>query len=273
VAVADDPLWSPEVETLARAICADVADGAGGPSAELIYLARRVAEAEVDVVRVRRARHDMMARALDNPRYRSPRHLRRQIAMLIGVGNLLMRGIAVPGDMAKAALPRPKGAVKFALVITDLAGELAKFERYERRALSRRKAAVREFDAARAGRGTAILIELPAIGRAPDEEARQRAARALARRRNKATEAPPPAAQNKATADPPSPPKSKIPPPPWGDRPMSQVSYREAGSYICQLLDIDWPLRLDRARDGPAQTPDRIGGEESDGGSAPEQSS
>jgi hypothetical protein len=118
VAVADDPLLTEEVARIARAIC----DGAprAGAGAELAYLARRIAEAQVDLMRVRRARHAMMARALDNPRYRSPRYLRRQIAMLVAVGELLIRGIAVPDDMRKAAFGRPQGALKFALVITDL---------------------------------------------------------------------------------------------------------------------------------------------------------
>jgi len=129
--------------------------------ANLAYLARRVAEAQVDLMRVRRARHAILTRALDNPRYRSPRYLRRQIAMLVAVGELLVRGIAVPDAMRKAAFGRPRGAPKFALVIADLAHELARFERYERRALSRRKAAVAAFDAACAGQGSA-LIELPA---------------------------------------------------------------------------------------------------------------
>src|SRR5580700_3995601 len=139
--------------------------------ANLAYLARRVAEAQVDLMRVRRARHAIMARALDNPRYRSSRYLRRQIAMLVAVGELLIRGIAMPDDMRKAAFGRPQGAPKFALVIADLAQELARFERYERRALSRRKAAVAAFDAACVGQGAPALIELPAIASPPDQEA------------------------------------------------------------------------------------------------------
>jgi hypothetical protein len=192
VAVADDPLLTEEVERIARAICDGAPRaGAGAPPAELAYLARRVAEAQVDLMRVRRARHAMMTRALDNPRYRSPRYLKRQIAMLAGVGELLMRGIAVPDDMRKAAFGRPQGALKFALVVADLAAQLARFDRYERRALSRRKAAVRAFDAACAGQGTPVLIELPAMAAPPDQEVRCW--------RNKAND-PAPGWRNKATA-------------------------------------------------------------------------
>jgi hypothetical protein len=38
---------------------------------------------------------------------------------------------------------------KLAAIVEDRASELAAFERYERRALSRRKAAIRSFDARR----------------------------------------------------------------------------------------------------------------------------
>jgi hypothetical protein len=109
--------------------------------------------------------------------------------MLAAVGELLMRGIAVPDDMRNAAFGRPQGALKFALVITDLAHELARFDRYERRALSHRKAAVAAFDAACAGQGMPTLIELPAMAAPPAQEAR--------RWRNKAIAASAPVGRNK----------------------------------------------------------------------------
>jgi hypothetical protein len=188
----------------------------------------------------------MMARALDDARYRSPRHLQRQIAMLVGVGELLMRGIAVPDDMRKAAFGRPRGALKFVLVVADLADELARFDRYERRALSRRKAAVAAFDAARARHGTPVLMELPAMGALPNQEKSQRAAPSARRWRNKATRRDP-GWRNKAAAASGHADKAQS----WTEGPMAEVSYREATSDVCQLLDIDWPLRLELPRDGP----------------------
>jgi hypothetical protein len=44
---------------------------------------------------------------------------------------------------------KPQGAEKFAHVLSDLAPKLVAIDRYERRTLSRRKFAIRDFDAAR----------------------------------------------------------------------------------------------------------------------------
>jgi hypothetical protein len=41
------------------------------------------------------------------------------------------------------------GPQKFASILADMTGQLAAMDRYERRALSRRKFAIRAFDAAR----------------------------------------------------------------------------------------------------------------------------
>jgi hypothetical protein len=45
-------------------------------------------------------------------------------------------------------LETPEGPEKFALIISDLSQQLAAMARYERRALSRRKFAIRAFDKA-----------------------------------------------------------------------------------------------------------------------------
>ena len=206
----------------------------------------------------------MIAGALANPRYRSPRHLRRHIAMLGGVVDLLTRGLPVPDDMRKAAFGRPQGALKFALILADLADRLAKLDRYERRALSRRKAAVRDFDAARAGRSGALIV-LPRFGpqergeRAtpPDDAARQRAARSVRRWRNKATAASPSAPNSSS--------ERTLPPRPWGDKPIKQVPYREIAAYVAKLFHIEWPERTDSPRDGPPLPRPACGAREGEG--------
>jgi len=99
--VAADPATAAAVEALTRQILAAPPGEAGAP-AERIALAQAVAEAQVDVARIRHVRHDLIAAAF-------------------------IRG----SDTA------------------DLAQRLAVMARYERRVLSRRKFAIRDFDAAR----------------------------------------------------------------------------------------------------------------------------
>jgi enoyl-CoA hydratase/carnithine racemase len=62
IPVLSDPTLSAEVEAMAQKI-------AGNATPELIELARQVAEAEVDVLRVRRFRSDMISRELKMERF------------------------------------------------------------------------------------------------------------------------------------------------------------------------------------------------------------
>ncbi len=117
LSVYSDPLVSEEVETLAREIAGADAN------AEIQDLARQIAEAQIDLRRVRYARHQFLTQTSAKP----------------------------PGAQApeKFVTSVPEGPHRFATLLSQEAKRLLRMDRYERRALSRRKFAIRVFDAAR----------------------------------------------------------------------------------------------------------------------------
>jgi hypothetical protein len=70
------------------------------------------------------------------------------IALLSEAGEMRARGDPIPPAMAHDMLHRPQGAAKYAVILAELGAQLAAMDRYERRALSRRKFAIRAFDEA-----------------------------------------------------------------------------------------------------------------------------
>ena len=139
--VCSDPALSEEVEALAREIAGPDAN------AEIQELARQVAEAQIDLRRVRYARHQLLSRALSNPDYDSRDNERRTWHSLAAP----LRGKApdMPVEaVAEYLTSTPQGPQKFAIILSQETKRLLVMDRYERRALFRRRIAIQDFDAA-----------------------------------------------------------------------------------------------------------------------------
>jgi hypothetical protein len=151
IALAADPYFANEVSPLAEAIAGDAReDGA------VLALAKIVAEAELDLIRVRQARVELLNRIATDPttfelrlpRWLTPKLLERMTAPsskpIVEAGRARFRKLL--------STPFESPSEREAAVLTRGAPELARMDRYERRALSRRRRAIRAFDLARAER-------------------------------------------------------------------------------------------------------------------------
>jgi hypothetical protein len=140
--VYSDPALSEEVEALARDIVGSDAN------AERQVLARRIAEAHIDLRRVRYARHQLLSEKLNDPDYKSEAMLDKKAALAIRCLRRYGPSMPMPDDAMEFLNSKPTGPDKFATILADKSRQLLALDRYERRALSRRKFAIRAFDKA-----------------------------------------------------------------------------------------------------------------------------
>jgi hypothetical protein len=141
--ILSDPSLSPEVTALARQIV-------GTETAPQIQEpARHIAEALVDLRRIRDLRHNLISRALGDPDYDSRANWDKKVMAALGIIRKQCQGEDIPEDEAKLLSTKLEEADKFATVISEIACWLPALDCYERRALSRRKFAIRAFDAAK----------------------------------------------------------------------------------------------------------------------------
>jgi len=134
-----DSVLSRRAEALARKIV-----GKAGNN-EVYQLAHRIAEAQTDLIRIRQARLDLLARNLSDPDYGKAEAMaynRKLVTKILPYINL------VPQLLEMLRVP-PEGPHKIVAALSDLTKQLTLLDRYERRTLSRRKFAIRAFDAAR----------------------------------------------------------------------------------------------------------------------------
>jgi hypothetical protein len=125
------------------------------PDETLLDRARAVGEAQVDLNRVRARRNALVAQLLGDPEYQPLSADKIQARRMRSIERVLriLRRFSHLGDIKPLIELTPlKDDEKFATIVEDRTRELAALDRYERRAISKRKSAIRAFDSARISR-------------------------------------------------------------------------------------------------------------------------
>jgi hypothetical protein len=157
LAVISDPVLSEKVEALTREIVGEVAGD------DIYQLARRIAEAEIDLRRVRSARYQFLSDTLNDPNYEPRASVLEKVAVLRD--RLRPNAPEIPmATLMEYLNTKPQDTHKLATILPSEVKRLSAMDRYERRALSHRKFAIRAFDLARRQAMRALGSQPPTAG-------------------------------------------------------------------------------------------------------------
>ena len=139
VPVLSDPVLCRDVRLLAS----DIA----GSAKELYDLALNIAVCQAEIIRIRQARYDLLVRNVDQ--YARDQLNERNAKLEMKIRKCIGESVPIPDFAKRWFRTMPDGPQRFAAIVSGFAKQLAAIDRYERRALSRRKFAIRAFDSAR----------------------------------------------------------------------------------------------------------------------------
>lgn len=141
VPVVRDPACAEQIKEVIRMVGANKSDSETGAKLHTF------AQALVDLRRAQEARHELIAVSLGDPYEYSKERARRAWKEIKILGRMIRGGECPEEEFDRLIHPQTTEASKYAEVLRDFTKRLAAIDRYERRAASRLKFAIRTLDA------------------------------------------------------------------------------------------------------------------------------